>query len=101
MKSHTGSRLGFDEGPSTAGFTAAVRTLFVIVLPQNQNFIFLSLFCVVSYMYKENVFFGFLSFYVRYSALLHLPPFMQIPLSGGCWDRNKDCCDFGIDSQTL
>jgi hypothetical protein len=28
MKSHTGSRLGFDEGPSTAGFTAAV-TLFV------------------------------------------------------------------------
>jgi hypothetical protein len=39
MKSHTGSRLGFDEGSSTAGFTAAVM-LFVIVLPHNQNFMF-------------------------------------------------------------
>jgi hypothetical protein len=28
MKSHTAGRLGFDEGPSAAGFTAAV-TLFV------------------------------------------------------------------------
>jgi hypothetical protein len=20
---------------------------------------------------------------------------------GGCWDQAQDCCDFGIDSQTI
>jgi hypothetical protein len=36
--------LGFDKGPSTAGFTADV-TLFVIGLPQNQNFMFVIVLC--------------------------------------------------------
>jgi hypothetical protein len=75
MKSHTGSRLGFDEGPSTDGFTAAVITLFVIVLPQNQNFYV----CRCSVWSAKNKykrgFFGLLSFYVRYSTLLPMPPF--------------------------
>ncbi len=45
-------------------------------------------------------FFGF-SFSVRYSTLLHLPPLRFHCVGGGCWDRTQDCCDFGIDSQTL
>ncbi len=40
------------------------------------------------------------SFYVRYSTLLHLPPF-RFHCVGGCWDRSQDCCSFGIYSQTL
>jgi hypothetical protein len=45
-------------------------------------------------------FFGFFFFYVRYSTLLHLPP-LRFHCVGGCWDIIQDCCDFGIDSQTL
>jgi hypothetical protein len=30
-------------------------------------------------------------FYVRYSTLLHLPPF-RFHCIGGCWDRTQDCC---------
>ncbi len=40
------------------------------------------------------------SFYVRYLTLLHLPP-LRIRCLRGCWDRTQDCCDFGIDNQTL
>ncbi len=40
------------------------------------------------------------SFYVRYSMLLHLPP-LRFHWVGGCWDRAQDCCNFGIDSQTI
>ncbi len=43
---------------------------------------------------------GIFSLYVRYSTMLHLPPF-RFHCVGGCWDRTQDCCDFGIDSQTL
>ncbi len=43
-------------------------------------------------------FFGIFSFYVRYSTLLHLAP-LRFPCGGGCWDRNQDCCDFGIGMQ--
>ncbi len=39
-------------------------------------------------------------FYVHYSTLLHLPP-LRFHCVGGCRDRTQDCCDFGIDSQTL
>jgi hypothetical protein len=42
----------------------------------------------------------YLQFYVRYSTLLHLPP-LRFHCAGGCWDRTQDCCDVGIDSQTL
>jgi hypothetical protein len=45
-------------------------------------------------------FFGISSFYVRYSTLHHLPP-LRFHGVRGCWDRTQDCCDFGIDSQTL
>jgi hypothetical protein len=45
-------------------------------------------------------FFGFFFFYVCYSTLLHLPT-LRFHCVGGCWDRNKNCCYFGIDSQTL
>jgi hypothetical protein len=44
-------------------------------------------------------FFGF-SFNVHYSTLLHLP-LLRFHFVGGCWDRTQDCCDFGIESQTL
>ncbi len=53
-------------------------------------------------MYKLYIlFWGFfgLSFYVRYSTLLHLPP-LRFHCVEGCWDRTQDGCDFGIDSQT-
>ncbi len=42
--------------------------------------------------------FGF--FYVLNSTLLHLPP-LRFHRGGDCWDRTQDCCDSGIDSQTL
>jgi hypothetical protein len=41
-----------------------------------------------------------LFFIYRYSTLLHLPPFI-FHCVGGCRDRFQDCCDFGIDIQTL
>ncbi len=44
--------------------------------------------------------FGFFSFYVLYSTMLHLPP-LRLHCVGGSWDRTQDCCDFGIGSQTL
>jgi hypothetical protein len=40
-------------------------------------------------------FFGFFLFLVRYSTQRHLPPLTFH------WDRTQDCCDFGIDNQTL
>ncbi len=43
---------------------------------------------------------GFFSFNVSYSTLLNLPP-LRLHCVGGCWDRTQDCCNFGIDSQTL
>ncbi len=43
---------------------------------------------------------GFFSFYVLYSTLLHLPP-LRFHCVRGCWGRTQDCCDFGINSQTL
>jgi hypothetical protein len=39
-------------------------------------------------------------FYVRCSALLHLPP-LRSHCVGGCWNRTQDCCAFGVDIQTL
>ncbi len=48
--------------------------------------------------FKGN-FLGF-SFYVRYSALLHLPP-LRFLCVGRCWDRTQDSCDYGIGCQTL
>jgi hypothetical protein len=52
---------------------------------------------VISYSFLKGDFLVFF-LYVLYSTLLHLPP---IHCLGGCWDRTQDCCDFGIDSQTL
>ncbi len=46
------------------------------------------------------VFWLFFSFYVRYSTLLYQTP-LRFHCVGGCWDQTQDCCDFGIDSQTL
>ena len=42
----------------------------------------------------------FFIFYVLYSTLLHLSP-LRFHCVGGFWDRTQDCCDFGINSQTL
>jgi hypothetical protein len=42
----------------------------------------------------------FFLIYVRYSKLHHLPS-LRFRCVRGCWDRTQDCCDFGIDSQTL
>jgi hypothetical protein len=53
--------LGFDEGPSTDGFTAAV-TLFVIVLSQNQNFMFVIVLCGQLHKYIRVIFGGFFLF---------------------------------------
>jgi hypothetical protein len=47
---------------------------------------------------KED-FWDFLYFCLRLT-LLHGPP-LRFHRLGGCWDRMQDCCDFGIDSQTL
>ncbi len=63
----------------------------------------LSLFIYISPWMVENIIgavLDFLFFYVRYSTLLHLPP-LRFHCVGGCSDRTQDCCDFGIDSQTL
>jgi hypothetical protein len=50
---------------------------------------------------KEGILFFFLLFFnVRYSSLLHLAP-LRFHCIRGCWDRTQDCCNFGIDSQTL
>ncbi len=38
--------------------------------------------------------------YGHYSTRLHLPP-LRFHCVWWCWDRTHDCCDFGIDSQTL
>ncbi len=48
---------------------------------------------------KQGNFMDFFS-YELYSTLLHLPP-LRFHCVEGCWDRTQDCCDFGIDSQTL
>jgi hypothetical protein len=69
MKSHTGSRLGFDEGPSTAGFTAAVITLFVIVLPQDQNFMFVIVLCGQLHIHKRGIF--LVSFFLSTCIIQH------------------------------
>ncbi len=37
---------------------------------------------------------------VLYSTLLHLPP-LRFHCVGGCWDWTEDCCDIGIDTQSL
>ncbi len=39
-------------------------------------------------------------FLFMYATLLHLPP-LKFHCVRGRWDRTRDCCDFGIDSQTL
>ncbi len=44
-------------------------------------------------------FFWIFSFYVHYSALLHLLP-LRFHCVWGCWDRTQDCCDFVIDDLT-
>ncbi len=41
----------------------------------------------------------FFDFFVH-STLIYLPP-LRFHCVGGCWDRNQDCCDFGIGSQTF
>ncbi len=46
----------------------------------------------------QRVIFLMFSFYVRYSTLLHLPP-LRFHFVGGCWDRSKDSCDYGIGCQ--
>ncbi len=38
--------------------------------------------------------------YLHYSTLLFLPP-LRYYWVVVCWDRTQDCCDFGIDCQTL
>ncbi len=50
--------------------------------------------------HKVYVYFLDFFFFIRYSTLLHLPP-LRFHCVGGCWDRTQDCCNFGIDSQTL
>jgi hypothetical protein len=52
-----------------------------------------------AYLIQVRVILDF-SVYVRYSTLPHLPP-LRFHCVGECWDRTQDCCDFGIDSQTL
>jgi hypothetical protein len=60
----------------------------------------------VVFFFKEYVhnlkgnFLDFFFFYVLYSTLLHLPP-LRLTCVGGCWDRTRDSCDYGIDCQTL
>jgi hypothetical protein len=49
---------------------------------------------------QKNIIYGFFFFLCTLSTLLHLPP-LRFHCVGGCWDRTQDCCDFGIDSQTL
>ncbi len=99
MKSHTGRRLGFDEGPSAAGFTAAV-TLFVIVLPQNQNFMFFIVLCGQLQIYKRGILGGFFLFnYVNQHCFICRPSDSTEPEDAGT--ENQDCCDFGIGRQTL
>ncbi len=48
---------------------------------------------------KED-FLDFSFFQVLYSTLLHLP-LLRFHCVGACRDRTQNCCDFGIDSQTL
>ncbi len=62
----------------------------------------LCLLCGLTHFEKSQKFSGFwiFLFYVRYTTLLHLPP-LRFYCVGGCWDGTQDCCDFGIDSQTL
>jgi hypothetical protein len=48
----------------------------------------------VGRIFFEGDFFGF-SFYVRYSARLHLPPF-RFHRVGGCCDRTQDSVEYGI-----
>ena len=52
-----------------------------------------------SRLIKKGGFFGFFSFYVRYSTLLHLPP-LRLHCVGGCWDQTQDSCNYGIGCQT-
>ncbi len=51
-------------------------------------------------IHNKGEIFWILSFYVRSLTLLHLAP-LRFSCVGGCWDRTRDCCDFGIDSQRL
>jgi hypothetical protein len=54
----------------------------------------------IKYFFLEGVIFWFFSFNLHYSTLVYLPP-LRFHRVGECWDRIQDCCDFGIDSQTL
>jgi hypothetical protein len=65
--------------------------------------------CTVQYVIGKGLLGNFyatigLDFYVflhlPYLTLLHLPP-IRFHCVGGCWDRNRDCCDFGIGSHPL
>jgi hypothetical protein len=42
----------------------------------------------------------FSSFFVQYSALLHLPP-LRFHCADECWDRTQDRCNWCIGSQTF
>jgi hypothetical protein len=49
---------------------------------------------------KKGGFFIILIFIYVFPTLLYVPP-LRFYCVGGCWDRTQDCCDFGIESQTL
>jgi hypothetical protein len=59
---------------------------------------------MVNYIHFLNFFFFwggiFSTFFVLYSALLHLPP-LRFHCADGCWDRTQDRCNWCISSQTL
>jgi len=50
---------------------------------------------------KQLSFFWIFSFYVLYSTLLHLPPLRFYVSEEDAGIERQDCCDFGIDNQTL
>jgi hypothetical protein len=56
------------------------------------------LLCNVILLFLKGDFFDF--FFEFTLSLLHLSP-LRFHCVGGCWDRHQDCCDFGIDSQTV
>jgi hypothetical protein len=55
---------------------------------------------VGKFIFFKEEFIWNLSFYLRYSTLLHLPP-LRFHCVGEIWDRTQDCFDLDIDSQTL
>ncbi len=54
--------------------------------------------CLGGQLRAPDIYFFFL--YIFYSTLFPLPP-LRFNCVRGCCDRTQDCCDFGIDSQTL